>query len=63
MRPTHHFPRLADGLILVDVWIFGGLLLLNLVHHGIDSKTKAGHAGQVTNGDFKLHCVVFPRVL
>lgn len=43
--------------------IFGGLLLLDLIHDGIDGKAEAGHARQVTDGEVKLQRVVFPRVV
>lgn len=60
---SYHFPCFADGLVFVDVSIFGGLLLLDLIHDGIDSKAEAGHARQVTDGDVKLQCAVLPRVV
>lgn len=43
--------------------IFGGLLLLDLIHDGIDGKAEAGHARQVTDGEVKLQRAVFPRVV
>lgn len=46
---SYHFPCFADGLVLVYVRIFGGLLLLDLIHDRIDGKAEAGHARQVTD--------------
>lgn len=60
---SYHFPCFADGLVLVYVGIFGGLLLLDLIHDGIDSKAEAGHAWQVTDGEVKLQRAVFPCVV
>lgn len=41
---SYHFSCFADGLVLVNVSVFGGLLLLDLIHDGIDGKAEAGHA-------------------
>ncbi len=60
---SYHFPCFADGLVLVYVGIFGGFLLLDLIHDSIDSKAEAGHAWQVTDGEVKLQRAVFPRVV
>lgn len=35
---TYHLPRLADSWVFVYVSIFGGLLLLDLIHDGIDGE-------------------------
>lgn len=51
---SYHFARLADGLVLVDVGVLGGLLLLDLVHDGVDGKAEAGHARQVAHGNVEL---------
>lgn len=41
---SYHFSCFADGLVLVNMSIFGGLLLLDLIHDSIDGKAEAGHA-------------------
>lgn len=43
--------------------VSGGLLLLDLIHDGVDGKAKAGHARQVTDRDVKLQGAFFPRVV
>lgn len=43
--------------------VFGGLLLLHLIHDSVDGEAEAGHAWQVTDGDVELQCAVFPRVI
>ena len=43
--------------------VFGGLLLLDLVHDGVDGEAEAGHARQVTDGEVELQRAVFPRVV
>lgn len=43
--------------------IFGGLLLLHLIHDGVDGKAEAGHARQITDGDVELQRAVLPRVI
>lgn len=61
--PTHHFPCFADSLIFVYVSVFGGLLLLDLIHDSIDGKAETGHAWQIRDKDIKLQSVVFPQVV
>ena len=60
---SYHFPCFADGLVLVYVSIFGGLLLFDFIHHSVDGKAEAGHARQVADGDVKLQRAVLPRVV
>lgn len=43
--------------------ISSGLLLLDLIHNGIDGDAEAGHARQVIDKDVKLQCVFFPGVI
>lgn len=59
---SHHFPRFADGLVLVDVGVFGGLLLLDLIHDGVNGKAEAGHARQVADRYVELQRGVPPGV-
>lgn len=58
---SHHFSRFADGLVLVD-WVFGGLLLFDLIHDGVNGKAEAGHARQVADRDVELQRGVTPGV-
>lgn len=60
---SYHFPCFADGLVLVYVSVFGGLLLLDFIHDGVDGKAEAGHARQVADGEVKLQRAVFPCVV
>lgn len=43
--------------------VFGGLLLLHLIHDGIDGKAEAGHARQVADRKLKLQRAMFPPVV
>lgn len=63
VRLTYHLPRLTDGRVFVCVSVFGGLLLLDLIHDGVDGEAEAGHAWQIANRDVKLQCAVLPGVL
>lgn len=58
----YHFPCFADGLVLVYVSVFGGLLLLDFIHDGINGNAEASHAWQVADGYVELQSVVPPRV-
>lgn len=58
----YHFPCFADGLVLVYVSVFGGLLLLDFIHDGINGNAEASHARQVADGYVELQSVVPPRV-
>lgn len=62
-RASHHFACFADGLVLVYVSVFGGFLLLDLIHDGVDGEAEARHARQVADGELKLQRGVFPRVV
>lgn len=63
-RPvSHHFSCFPDGLVLIAMSVSGGLLLLNLIHDGVDGEAEARHAWQVTDGDVKLQRVLLPRVV
>lgn len=60
---SYHFPCFADGLVLVCVEVFGGLLLLHLVHDGVDGEAEAGHARQVAHREVELQRAIIPRVV
>lgn len=59
---SHHFPRLANSLVFVQVCVLGWLLFLHFVHNSVNGKAEAGHSGQVTNSDVKFQCFV-PHML
>lgn len=59
---SHHFSRFADGLVLVYVGIFSGLLFLDLIHDGINGKAEAGHAWQVADWYVELQRSIPPGV-
>lgn len=60
---SYHFSCFADGLVLIYMSISSGLLLLDLIHNGVDGEAKAGHAWQVTDRDVKFQCAFFPSVV
>lgn len=60
---SYHFACFADSLVLVYVSVFCGFLLLYFIHDGINGEAEASHTWQVTDGQFKLQCGVFPCVV
>lgn len=60
---SYHFACFADSLVLVYVSVFGGFLLLYFIHDSVDGEAEASHTWQIADGELKLQCGVFPRVV